>query len=187
MRICILEPSIKSFSRLLSVIANRAPELRKLEIDFLGNFNFSRSQLMISYSQLPCLGTLLLTNHGTTWNGSDGQHKIASRFYQALLDRIGKCCPALRRLEARGFGTMNEGSLKLILKDYLKILLSTDATLILPSTRAILMRNPSSSFYITEAGNYLHEIEIQHPELDEAYEGDVEDTASGRLCLSCIL
>ena len=97
--------------------------LKKLEIDFLGTFNFSLSQLTSS-SLLPCLEHLSLRNHGTTWDGLTrhrNQFDPASIFYHSVLSVIGKCCPVLTTLEVKGFGTMKEDPLKLILKDFLKM------------------------------------------------------------------
>jgi len=200
LKICLLKPSFSSFSRLFAVIAHRAPILKKLEIDFLSSFNFSLSQLTSS-SLLPCLEHLSLRNHGTTWDGLTrhrNQFDPASIFYHSVLSMIGKCCPVLTTLEVKGFGTMKEDPLKLILKDFLKILLPIDA---------ILMKNPSLSVNITEAVTYLHEVDFHQPELnslvcenldyenldyenfDEAYDEALEEArnqaengAFGRLC-----
>ncbi len=145
LKICFLNSSFDSFSMLLSVIASRAPELKKLEIDFLGNLNFSPSQLTSS-SLLPSLNHLSLTNHGTTWDGlaPRNQSDPVSFLYHSLLGIIRKCCPVLTRLEATGFGTLDSGSLRVILDDFLKILLSIDV---------ILRRNPNNASSVNEAFN----------------------------------
>lgn len=140
LKICILNPSFDTFSTLLSVIACRAPELKKLEIDFLGKFNFSFiSQLTSSSYLLRSLDHLSLTNHGLA------QLDLASILYYSLLGIIGKCCPVLTRLEATGFGTMDASSLRLILDEFLKIVLSVK---------------------ITKTVKYLREIVIRHPEVE---------------------
>ena len=151
LKICILDPSFDTFSTVLSVIACRAPELKKLEIDFLGKFNLSFiSQLTSSSTLLRSLDHLSLTNHGLA------QLDLASILYYSLLGIIGKCCPVLTRLEATGFGTMDAGSLRLLLNEFLKIVLPVDA--------------------ITEAVKFLRKIKIQHPEMENL------EQATSRAC-----